>query len=64
MTWFGGDLEDHLIPIPLPGKVTFSLDLLKALSSLVWNTSRGGVATVSLGSLLQCFPTLLFIPDV
>ena len=48
----------HLVQPSCPSRVTQSR-LHRTLSSRVWNISREGDSTVSLGSLFQCSVTLL-----
>jgi len=60
MVWVGRDLEDHLVPTPLPWAGTPSTrpGCYPVPSNLALNTAREGAATASLGSLFQCFTTL------
>jgi len=61
MIWVGSYLIDHLNSnFPAMGRDTFhQTRLLKAPSSLAWNTSREGAATASLGNLGQGLTTLI-----
>lgn len=59
MVWAGRDLKDHVVSIPLPWVGNLLLD--QVTESLIFNTSRDGEPTASLGKIIAQVDTRLQI---